>query len=268
MAKRGRFAGGSGYAGIPQQVINQIRLQAAGQNTSNTSETVKPNQAQTGGSETQVKAKGGKISEGYRELLVEKAVAEYKTLTPEQRAAKYADDPVLSGRFTNINDTLAGLYKYQSVQNLLPQADDPNYKKKMKAYNQAAASLTTADQEASKAFFQLGGTFSGGHLGGNRYSVNYGLGTNVLDGLNSAISGSPSTTPGINLNYKYAPDSASGLGFALPGMNQKTGQMNLSQNQLGKLKELRGIKQAGGTLSANQQAKLARLKALKNSDMP
>lgn len=43
MAKRGRFSVGAGYGGVPQQIIDQIRKQAAGENTSNTGDTVQPN---------------------------------------------------------------------------------------------------------------------------------------------------------------------------------------------------------------------------------
>jgi hypothetical protein len=248
MAKKGKSYGGYG-ASVQSSILQNIIRGQSGMGS-----TATP----TGISETTGKLSKSQASipNDLRELRQEKAIAEYQTLTPEQRAAKYADDPVLSGRFTNVQDTLAGLYKYQSVQNLLPKADDPNYAKKMNAYNKAAANLTTADQEAYKAFFQLGGTF-----GSKGAGVNYGFGANVLD----TFLGNTTATPGMNINTKTATGSPSGLGMSLPGMNQKTGQMNLSQNQLGKLKTLKGIKQAGGTLSAKQKSKLQRLRDLKNT---
>lgn len=192
-----------------------------------------------------------------RELKEQKAIAEYQAMTPEERAVKYANDPVLSGKFTNIQDTLAGLYKVQSVQNLLPVYNDPDYAKKMIAYNKAEATLTQSDIDAAKAFRLLGGTFTDKNTG---QTSQWGT-QNILD----KWLGRTTPTQGLNLNVQQITNSASKYATALPGMNQKTGQMNLTMKQLGKLRELRGVKQAGGTLTAKQRAKLERLKALKNA---
>ena len=98
MAKRGRFSGGAGYGGVPQQIINQIRQQAAGENTSNTDETIKPN---TGDAETAPSTPAAK---------------ERKPLTAEQIAA----NPLFSGKLS-VDQAKINYIKSKQALNLMPR---------------------------------------------------------------------------------------------------------------------------------------------------
>ena len=188
----------------------------------------------------------------------------WKTMSPEERKIAFADDPVLSGKYTDPSKLVDSVYKYVSALNLAPLATDTGktYTNKLAKYNEALTSLGPDVREQYQSFFRLGGSIGDLQTGPNTFKGGGQSSTNILKYLET---GQASYAPDLVINQVAGQNPNYPTQTVLAGMNKSTGQMNLSQNQLGKLRELKGVKQAGGSLTAKQQAKLARLKALKNT---
>lgn len=198
------------------------------------------------------------------QMAAEAKMESWKTMTPEERKIAFADDPVLSGKYTDPSKLVDSVYKYVSALNLAPLATDTGktYSNKLAAYNKALASLGPDVREQYQSFFRLGGSIGDLQTGPNTFKGGGPSSTNILKYLET---GQASYAPDLVINQVAGKNPDYPTQTVLAGMNKSTGQMNLSQNQLGKLKELRGIKQAGGSLTPKQKARLERLKALKNS---
>lgn len=249
MAKRGRFSGGSGYGGIPQQIINQIRLQAAGENTSNTGDTVKPNTEEVTSPE---------VSRARTQRM----------LTAEEIAA----DPVLSGRLS-IDQAKINYLKAKSALNLMPGEGltEKAYNAALKKANKAIAKSGVNPLSAERQFFALGGKMQGV---GSSKGANYGWSEKkILDYWRSAgmedkgleivskirgydqygnpVEGGPSAN---TVDYTLKRNDST---FIL-----KSPVKGLSAVQAARLTKLKNIKQSGGTLTAEQKARLKRLKGM------
>jgi len=247
MAKRGRFSGGGSYAGIPAQIINQIRKQAAGENTSNTDETVKPN---PGTDDTTSPAK---------------AKREQKLLTPEQIAA----DPVLSGTLS-VDQAKINYIRAQQALNLMPGegVTGAKYTAQLKKANAAIAKLKVKPQDAEQQFFSLGGQMRGV---GSSEGSNYGSSPKkILDYYRSAgmedkgyeiVSkiygndkyGNPVEQSQPTVDYRLGSDST---------FRMQSPTANLNALQAARLTKLQNLKQSGATLGQTQKANLKRLRAL------
>ena len=253
MAERGRFSGGrsggGSYAGIPTQILNQIRKQAAGENTSNTNETVKPN---TGDAETASSTPVAK---------------ERKPLTAEQIAA----NPLFSGKLS-VDQAKINYIKSQQALNLMPgeNVTGKKYTAQLKKANAAIAKLGLNPQETEQQFFALGGQMQGV---GRSQGANYGWsGNKVLEYWRSAGMedkgyeivakmygndkyGNPVEQSQPTVDYRLASDST---------FRMQSPTANLNALQAARLTKLQNLKQSGTTLTAKQQGNLKRLRTLKN----
>ena len=247
MAKRGRFSGGGSYAGIPAQILNQIRQQAAGENTSNTDETIKPN---TGDAETAPSTPAAK---------------ERKPLTAEQIAA----NPLFSGKLS-VDQAKINYIKSKQALNLMPREDatGKKYTTQLKKANAAIAKLGLNPQETEQQFFALGGQMQG--IGKNK-GANYGWsGDEVLKYWRSAGMedkgyeivakmygndryGNPVEQSRPTVDYQVGSDWS---------FNLKSPTENLNALQAARLTKLKNLKQSGTALGQTQKANLKRLRAL------
>ena len=252
MAERGRFSGGRSYAGIPAQVINQIRKQAAGENTSNTDETVKPNPG------TDTTTPPAKPVRARRERV---------PLTAEQIAA----NPLFSGKLS-VDQAKINYIKSQQALNLMPgeNVTGKKYTAQLKKANAAIAKLGLSPQETEQQFFALGGQMQGV---GRSQGANYGWsGDKVLEYWRSAGMedkgyeivakmygndkyGNPVEQSQPTVNYRLGSDST---------FRMQSPIKNLNALQAARLVKLKNLKQSGATLTAKQQGNLKRLRALKN----
>ena len=184
MAERGRFArgqsGGSSYAGIPAQIINQIRQQSTGVNTSNTSQTIKSN-PENGASKVNASTKPVRTREEMAQRR-ENALANQERVKLQQAlmggynpfalsAEDIAKDPTLSSLAsgTTLAQAKTDYEAALSVQSLMPPgslatsksgADRVAYAKRMAIYNKAYAALTPAQTNAQNVYSALGGSVS------------------------------------------------------------------------------------------------------------
>lgn len=257
MAKRGRFSGGAGYGGIPQQIIDQIRQQSAGENTSNTDETVKPNTDGTAGTGDKTSPSGQKYSAPRKRKPV-------IPLTAEQIAA----DPVLSGKLSFDQARINALKSIQ-IGNLAPlySTTGKKYTRQLKEMNKLRAKLGIDPAAAERQFFAMGGRYNDTKQGGG-----YGWSENqILDYWRSAgmedkgyeiLSkirgydqfGNPtSADPNMAINFRNTADYDMKVATPVKGLNAL---------QAARLTKLKNIKQSGGTLTAAQKARLKRLKGM------
>ena len=238
MARKGRFGEQvqTDYAGNVLKNINEMNK---------TGNTAAPAGTTDGtANKSALSAKKNEMLDFKREKILDK----WKSMTPEQRAIEFANDPVLSGKYTDANALKGAVYKYTSVLNMAPLATTTGkaYNSQLAAYNSALSSLSPDIKEQYDSYFRLGGTLSGI---GSTGSV--GTGGNILNQLTGG------STPGASINMQLNPDYKA----ILPGMNKETGAMNLSMAQLDKLNGLRSIVKSGVALTAAQTAKLNKLKA-------
>lgn len=248
MSKRGRFqGGGNNYAGIPQQIINQIRKQSAGGSTgSNPAEPTPP-------------AEGAPSPKRTREP---------RMLTAEEIAA----DPVLSGKIS-IDQAKVRYIKAQQALNLMPSEGDTgsSYTSKLKKANKAISALGFNPVEAERQFFALGGRMQGkGKSSGSDYAWSA---KKILDYWRSAgMEDKGYEIVGKIRGYdKFGNPVEGGASQNTVDYRLKDNQFkmlgqveNLNALQSARLTKLKNLKQSGGTLTSKQQANLKRLRQLKN----
>lgn len=248
MAKRGRFSGGAGYGGIPQQIIDQIRQQAAGDNTSNSDETVKPSP----GNGAAAPAPSPRRARTRRMLTAEEIAA----------------DPVLSGKLS-VDQAKINYIRAQQALNLMPSDEtSATYAAQLKKANAAIAKLRVNPQEAERQFFALGGQMRGvGSSEGSNYGTRpsdilaYYRSAGMEDKGHEIVSkiygndqyGNPVEQSQPTVDYRLGSDSS---------FNFKSPTKNLTALQAARLTKLKNIKQSGGTLTAEQKARLKRLKGM------
>jgi hypothetical protein len=251
MAKRGRFSGGAGYGGVPQQIIDQIRKQAAGENTSNTGDTVQPN------------PDNGSTAPTPRRARVQ------RMLTAEEIAA----DPVLSGKLS-FDQAKINALKSIRITNLAPDANTAGtkkYRRQLMEMNKLQSGLGINPGEAERQFFAMGGRYNDTRQGGGagwseNQILDYWRSAGMEDkGLEivSRIRGYDNTgadlpggaDPGLAIDYKLTPGMAMNVASPVKGLNEL---------QAARLTKLKNLKQGGTTLTAGQQARLKRLRQLKN----
>jgi hypothetical protein len=259
MAKKGKSYGGYGasvQSSILQNIIRGQSGMASGAATTGATGST-PKAAST-------VAKPRRQQNIKEQMAAEAKTEAWKTMSPEERKIAFADDPVLSGKYTDPSKLVDSVYKYVSALNLAPSATDTGktYTNKLAKYNEALTSLGPDVREQYHSFFRLGGSIGDLQIGPNTFKGGGPSSTNILKYLET---GQASYSPDLVINQVPGQSKDYPNQTVLAGMNKATGQMNLSQNKLGKLRELKGIKQAGGTLSAKQKAKLQRLRDLKNT---
>lgn len=251
MAKRGRFSGGAGYGGIPQQIINQIRQQSAGENTSNNEDTVQPNPGD--GSTAPAPAP--------------RRARTQRMLTAEEIAA----DPVLSGKLS-FDQARINALKSIRITNLAPDANTAGtkkYRRQLMQMNKLQSELGINPADAERQFFAMGGRYNDTKQGGGAgWSANqildYWRSAGMEDkGLEivSRIRGYDNTgtdlpggaDPNLAINYRFTPGMDMKVASPIKGLNEL---------QAARLTKLKNIKQSGGTLTAEQKARLNRLKGM------
>lgn len=251
MAERGRFSGsrsgGRSYAGIPAQIINQIRKQSEGENTSNTSETVRPN------TDTN-KNNSIKTPE---EIAANKSDRR-RVYTPEQIAA----DPELSMMKNALStmtyeQALANYRAFTKVTNMIPLAkENESTKYKAKATQMvrrsaaAMAKLTPEQKAAERIFFAMGGSIEANN---SRYG---GYGTGINRALYESLGITPPTTSYAPVKFDVN-NTANTIEFKLANP--------LNATQKTAIQRLRSLSKSGVKLTSKQQARFAKLKAIKNA---
>ena len=233
MAKRGRFSGGTGYAGIPAQIINQIRSQASGINTSATTDTVV-----TPKGDTNVTKKREVSRE--RPLYTEKEISSSPFLSALKRGITYEE---ALGNYR-------ALMKVLNMSQLAGSKSDPAQRVK---YQRAYAALTPEQKASEEIFFALGGSLESNNPKYGGYGWSGDKGKEVLRRLGIDTSNMPQYAP-VKFDVSTP---ANRIEFNL--------QNPLNQNQRSALQRLRSLKSSGVSLSKRQQARLARLKAKKNA---
>jgi hypothetical protein len=271
MAKRGRFSGGGSYAGIPAQIINQIRQQSVGENTSNTDETVKSNPG-TGNATSSKPDYSGIDFTGMSRQQANKAkkavwspefAAEKKAKRMNNKAylSPFSDAEIAaSGALSAIKggltyeQALANLRKLTKATNKVPLEGQGSVSKKT---SKAYAALTPAQKEAQWAFGILGGYGSDGVSQG-RFNPELGKYETYQESMFRRLGLDPSTIKNyapVKIDTKMDPKYGPVQSIANP----------LKAGQRSALQRLRGIKQSGGKLSKKQAARLNKLVLKKNA---
>jgi hypothetical protein len=247
MAKRGRFSGGAGYGGVPQQIIDQIRQQAAGDNTSNSDETVKPNPG------------NGSTAPAPRRARTQ------RMLTAEEIAA----NPVLSGKLSFDQARINALKSIQ-ITNLAPDASTygtNKYKKQLMQMNKLQSELGINPGEAERQFFAMGGRYNdtkqgGGYGWSEKAILDYWRSAGMEDKGFEILSkirgydqfGNPTAAdPNLAVNFRNTPGMDMNVASPVKGLNAL---------QAARLTKLKNIKKSGGTLTAEQKARIKKLKGM------
>lgn len=248
MAKRGRFLGGAGYGGVPMQIINQIRQQSAGINTSSTTDTVKPSTDTVNPSQVENKTKDR---------------SEKKIRRAAYTADEIANSEYLSALKTGLSSltyeqALANYRALTKVNNMMPLAkaqESPAYKKKatqmVRRSAAAMAKLTPEQKYAEEIFFAMGGSLEANDpkYGG------YGMGSVNTD-LYKILGLTPPSTSFAPVKFDVNKTGKS-VEFKLNNP--------LNDNQREALQRLRALNKSGVKLTAKQSSRLAKLKAIKNA---
>lgn len=250
MAKRGRFSGGIRYGGVPMQIINMIKRQSAGENTSNIPETVMPNTS--GPVSPKEKNRGPMTPERMTGKLEREQNRQY---TAEEIAGNdYLNTLKTALSTMTYEQALANVRKATAASNLSLLAGTKNSAADVWKAQQARAKILSDPflKYATEIFFKMGGSMQ--DAPGSKYG---GYGVGQVDAATYTKLGlTPPTT-------QYAP-----VGTTTQQVGNRivtTISNPLSDTQKAALQRLRTLNKSGANLTAKQSARLARLKALKNA---
>ena len=274
MAKKGRFVTGSQYAGIPQQVLNQIRANLSGTSTATPTTPTTP-------AATDPSTSTSPMSMKQQQRLAEAGTKKPMRMLTEQEIAA---DPVLSGRLT-LEQARVNYLRNLIARNSAPLADlaetnPAKYQKRMKEWQAATAAIPNPAKEnyfgeSERLFFALGGTknsldenFAGAGWS-DRQILEYWRSAgmedkgreiiarrNGVDSTGAAIAGGPDTSMRVDVN-----PNMTGSSFTYTPQSRVSG---LNALQDARLEKLRALKKSGATLSPQQLAALKKLRRLAN----